>query len=94
MAPSGGEVEWVMNDAESLRDDPPKGFSSHAEVTDETEKLREKSDATDAFTARVCGKFTADYSTLERRANLRGEGCGFFVGLRLARYTAVGGCAS
>lgn len=60
----GGEVDRVMNDAKSLRDNT-KGLTSYAEVKDDTEKLlREISDATDAFTTRVYEKFTADYRTL------------------------------
>lgn len=60
----GGDVERVMNDAKSLRDNT-KGLASHAEVKEDTEKLlREMSDAIDAFTTRVYEKFTADYRTL------------------------------
>lgn len=60
----GGEVEQVLNDAKSLRDNT-KSLTSYAEVKDDTEKLlREMSDAIDDFTNRVYEKFTADYRTL------------------------------
>jgi phage gp36-like protein len=60
----GGEVERVMNDAKSLRDNT-KSLTSHAEIKDDTEKLlREMSEAIDGFTSRVFEKFTADYRTL------------------------------
>lgn len=60
----GGDVERVMNDAKSLRDNT-KSLTSHAEIKDDTEKLlREMSDGIDGFTVRVYEKFTADYRTL------------------------------
>lgn len=60
----GGEVERVLNDAKSLRDNT-KGLTSHAEVRDDTDRLlREMSDAIDGFTSRTYEKFTADYRTL------------------------------
>lgn len=60
----GGDVERVMNDAKSLRDNT-KSLTSQAEIKDDTEKLlREMSDAIDGFTTRVYEKFTSDYRTL------------------------------
>lgn len=60
----GGDVERVMNDAKSLRDNT-KSLTSYAEVKDDTDKLlREMSDTIDGFTTRVYEKFTADYKTL------------------------------
>lgn len=60
----GGDVERVMNDAKSLRDNT-KSLTSHAEIKDDTEKLlREMSEGIDSFTVRVYEKFTADYRTL------------------------------
>lgn len=64
----GSEVERVLNDAKSLRDNT-KGLTSHAEVRDDTDRLlREMSDAIDGFTSRAYEKFTADHRTL---ANIR-----------------------
>lgn len=60
----GNEVERVLNDAKSLRDNT-KGLTSHAEIKDDTERLlREMGDAIDGFTTRTYEKFTADYRTL------------------------------
>lgn len=60
----GNDVERVLNDAKSLRDNT-KNLTSYPEVKDDTEKLlREMSDAIDDFTNRVYGKFNADYQTL------------------------------
>ena len=60
----GGDVERVINDAKSLRDNT-KSLTSHAEVKDDANKLlSEMSAAIDQFTTRVYEKFTADYQTL------------------------------
>lgn len=60
----GDDVEEVMNDAKSLRENT-KGLTSYAEVKDETEELLdEMGEAIDDFTDRVYEKFTADYRTL------------------------------
>lgn len=65
----GGEVERVLNDAKSLRDNT-KGLTSFPETKDDTERLlREMSDAIDAFTSRTYQKFTDDYRTLTNLKN-------------------------
>jgi hypothetical protein len=60
----GGEVENVMNDAKSLRENT-KSLLSYAEVKDDTDKLlKTMIDEIDKFTNKVYEKFTTDYKTL------------------------------
>ncbi len=60
----GNEVERVINDAKSLRDNT-KGLTSYPEVKSDTEALlRAMSDRIDSFTSRVYERFSSDYRTL------------------------------
>ncbi len=64
----GNEIERVLNDAKSLRDNT-KGLTSYPEVRNDTESLlRNMGDRIDSFTSRVYERFSTDYRTL---ANLK-----------------------